>query len=41
MEIGEVVGTDSNAIFLRNSKGEMELIDIIRPYANNLCVMPF
>lgn len=41
MEIGEVVDTDSNAIFLRNSKGVMELIDIIGPYANNLCVMPF
>lgn len=41
MEIGEVIDTDSNAIFLRNSKGVMELIDIIGPYANNLCVMPF
>lgn len=41
MEIGEVVGTDSNAIYLRNPKGIMELIDIIGPYANNLCVMPF
>lgn len=41
MEIGEVVDTDSNAIFLRNSKGVMELIDIIGPYANNLSVMPF
>lgn len=41
MEIGEIVDVDSNAIFLRNSKGVMELIDIIGPYANNLCVMPF
>lgn len=41
MEIGEVVGTDSNAIYLRNPKGIMELIDIIGPYANNLSVMPF
>ena len=41
MEIGEVVDTDSNAIYLRNPKGIMELIDIIGPYANNLCVMPF
>lgn len=41
MEIGEVVGTDSNAIYLRNPKGIMELIDIIGPYANNLCVMSF
>lgn len=41
MEIGEVVDTDSNAIYLRNPNGIMELIDIIGPYANNLCVMPF
>lgn len=41
MEIGEVIDTDSNAIFLRNSKGVMELIDIVGPYANNLFVMPF
>lgn len=41
MEIGEVVDTDSNAIYLRNPKGIMELIDIIGPYANNLCVMQF
>lgn len=41
MEIGEVVSTDSNAIYLRNPKGIMELIDIIGPYANNLSVMPF
>lgn len=41
MEIGEVVGTDSNAIYLRNPKGIIELIDIIGPYANNLSVMPF
>lgn len=40
-EIGEVVCIEPDIIYIRNSKKELDFIEIMGPYAKNLSVMPF
>lgn len=40
-EIGEVVSIEPDIIYIRNSKKELDFIEIMGPYAKNLSVMPF
>ena len=40
-EIGEVVCIEPDIIYIRNSKKELDFIEIMEPYAKNLSVMPF